>query len=398
MQAKEKNFFSAPLFGYTVKSNLILVLVITLIFCLFTVVTNVASHLMATEKQTVVSEAIEEDFFRYLSVLAAYDEIAQGELSYEDFCEKENHSDYETVFDRYNETKPSNTPALSTEGFEKTIAEIESADASPQAYVDAFEYAYALRDQKGVFSGKELSLAGAADALFATMSLSREDMERFQEMDYTAMLTRVYYTAMGVLILFIFVVIAANTLISGPVDNGSMAYFLSVPNHRSAVAFTQLVYMVFTPLVVMVIACALRIATTGYLFGEVHVDRVLCLYFGMYLLVQAIAGISFFCSCHFNENRKSIAIGGGFAVWCFLASLLGMFGSEELIRMGLGVEALGVFNKMTLVSLFDITAIQSIGTDAPDTSFLPKLFLLFVIAVVFYGLGLLRFKTKDLSL
>ena len=398
MKAKETRFFSAALFGHTVKNNFVLALVITLIFCLFTVVTNAASYLMTTEKQAVIGEAAQEEFFRYLSVLAACDEVARAELSYGDFAAAENHDLYESVFERYNREKPGNAPALDADGFQKAMAEIEAAGASPRAYVDAFEYAYALRGQTGVFSGKELNLAGAADALFASMGFSREDMERLREMDYTAMLTRVYYTAMGALILFLFVIIAANTLIAGPVDSGSMAYFLSVPNRRAAVTVTQLVYMVLAPLVIMAIACALRIVTTRLFFGEVHTGRILCLYGGMYLLVQAIAGICFMCSCLFNESRKSIAFGGGFAIWCFLAALLGMFGSAELIQMGIGVEPLGVFNKMTLVSLFDINAIQSVGTGTPDTSFLPKLGLLAVIAVLSYMIGIFRFSRKDLSL
>ena len=53
-------------------------------------------------------------------------------------------------------------------------------------------------------------------------------------------------------------------------------------------------------------------------------------------------------------------------MWFFLASLLGHVRLAKLIDMGIGVEALGVFNKLTLIGLFDINAIGTIGSGAVD--------------------------------
>ena len=75
-----------------------------------------------------------------------------------------------------------------------------------------------------------------------------------------------------------------------------------------------------------------------------------------------------------------------------------MFGSKELIDMGIGVTQLGIFNKLTLISLFDIQAIQTVGTGALDTSFIPKLVVLGVIALGAYIAGIVRFERKDLPL
>lgn len=93
-----------------------------------------------------------------------------------------------------------------------------------------------------------------------------------------------------------------------------------------------------------------------------------------------------------------MAFGGGLTVWFFLASLLGMFGAKDMVNMGFGAEALNVFNKLTLVGLYDIKAISTVGTGSVDTTFIWKLIVLGVIAVVCYAAGALRFQKKDLPL
>lgn len=115
-------------------------------------------------------------------------------------------------------------------------------------------------------------------------------------------------------------------------------------------------------------------------------------------MVEAMAAICFMGSCIFNRSRTSLAFGGGISVWFFIASLLGMFGSDMMVDMGMGVEALGFFNKVTLVGLYDIDALATVGTSAVDYSFVWKLVVLAVIAVVCYAVGSLKFQKKDLPL
>lgn len=404
MNNRETKLFSGTLFAYACKSNLILMGIILLVFCLFTTVTNVAASLMSADQENVVTEEVQEDFYTYLGCLTAYDRLAEqnpsmeGGLSYEGFLTGDREDAYEQAFDLYNENKDAESPSLSVAGFRDVIGKIQASDVATDTYVDAFEYAYALQGDEGIFTGKELELSDMVETILATMGISVDDMERMQEVDFTSMLTRMYYTAMGVLIMFLFVIIASNSLVANQVDAGSMAYILSAPNQRNAVTFTQLLYMIVAPALIMAIGCLVRIVSTNLLFGEVVVSRILCLYLGMYLLVEAVAGICYMCSCIFNESKKSVGVGGGIAIWCFLASLLGLFGSQEMIDMGIGVESLGVFNKMTLVNLFDINAIQTIGTGAVDLSFVPKLIALLVVALLTYMVGIVRFSHKDLPL
>ncbi|MBQ9045597.1 MAG: ABC transporter permease subunit [Oscillospiraceae bacterium] len=398
MHNQETKAFSGVLFGYTVRTNLPLMLVITLVFCLFTAATNLAASMLVSDAGNPADKETQKMFFTYLGALAAYDEMTGSALSYEDFLADDAAESYDSVFSLYNANQPEDSAQLSREGFLAVIDRIRQTDTRPETLVRTFEYQYALAGRTGVFTAEPLSLADMVDTMLEEMGISAEDLEQMQDMDLSSMINRVYYTAMGALVQFLFVIIAANALIASQVDRGSMAYLLSAPNRRSAVAVTQLIYLVLAPLVILSIGCIVRIVSTKVLFGEVCVPRLLCLFLGLYILVEAIAGICYLGSCIFNESAKSLAFGGGIAVWCFLASLLGMFGSEELVAMGIGVDVLGVFNKLTLISLFDISRIQTIGTEAPDLGFLWKLAVLGIIAIVTYTAGAIRFSRKDLPL
>ena len=66
--------------------------------------------------------------------------------------------------------------------------------------------------------------------------------------------------------------------------------------------------------------------------------------------------------------------------------------------MGFGAEALNVFNKMTLVGLYDVSSISTIGSSDVDYTFVWKLAILAIISVVCYIAGNTVFKKKDLPL
>lgn len=182
------------------------------------------------------------------------------------------------------------------------------------------------------------------------------------------------------------------------VDRGSMAYILSTPTKRSAVTVTQAVFLIAAPLILVGATCAARLISSLIFYDSVEVLQTVVIYLGMYILVEAIAGICYLGSCFCNQSKKAMAFGGGLTVWFFLASLLGMFGSESMVSIGFGTDALGIFNKLTLIGLYDIESISSIGTGELDTAFIWKLAILAGIAVVCYIAGAERFKKKDLPL
>lgn len=392
---KTARFFSKPLMGQTIKANWGLCVAILLIMILLGNVMNYAMSLMATEKSDVDVTEYQENFYTYLGALATYDTMTQQELSYDDFISGDNETAYETAFEMLNTQSDMD---LSTKGFQEAIDGLSQSDISLEKYVKQFEYVYALNQTNGVFDKEELTISEILTVTLDMMGVSSDMVEKMSEMNPASMMNQMYYTAMGLLPIFILIVILANSLISSQVDRGSMAYVLSTPTKRSAVAITQMVFMIIVPLLIIAIVCATRIGTTYLFYDEVNVPGILALFGGMYILVEAVCGLCYMGSCIFSQSRKSMAFGGGLAVWFFLASMIGLFGSENMVNTGMGVEELSVFNKLTLVGLYDVDALSTVGTGSVDTAFVWKLLILLAVAIVTYAIGAVRFSKKDLPL
>lgn len=350
---------------------------------------------MATEKSDVDVTEYQESFYTYLGGLAAYDTMAQQELSYEDFADGKNEAAYETAFEMLNAQAGMD---LSVEGFQSAIDGLSQSGIGLEKYVEQFEYAYALKQSEGVFSKEELTVSEMLTVTLDMMGVAPDLVEKMSEMDPASMMNQMYYTAMGLLPIFILIVILANSLIADQVDRGSMAYVLSTPTKRSAVAVTQMVFLLVVPLLIIGIVGATRIGTSFLFYDEVNVAGMVALFIGMYILVEAVCGLCYMGSCLFSQSKKSMAFGGGLAVWFFLASMIGLFGSENMVNTGMGVEELSIFNKLTLVGLYDVDALATIGTGSVDTAFVWKLLVLVAVAVVSYAVGAVRFSKKDLPL
>lgn len=381
--------------GQTIKANWGLCVAILLIMILLGNVMNYAMSMMATEKSDVDVTEYQENFYTYLGALATYDTMTQQELSYDDFISGDNETAYETAFEMLNAQADMD---LSTKGFQKAIDGLSQSDISLEKYVKQFEYVYALNQTNGVFDKEELTISEMLTVTLDMMGVSSDMVEKMSEMNPASMMNQMYYTAMGLLPIFILIVILANSLIASQVDRGSMAYVLSTPTKRSAVAITQMVFMIIVPLLIIAIVCATRIGTTYLFYDEVNVPGILALFGGMYILVEAVCGLCYMGSCIFSQSRKSMAFGGGLAVWFFLASMIGLFGSENMVNTGMGVEELSVFNKLTLVGLYDVDALSTVGTGSVDTAFVWKLLILLAVAIVTYAIGAVRFSKKDLPL
>lgn len=119
------------------------------------------------------------------------------------------------------------------------------------------------------------------------------------------------------------------------------------------------VFLIFVPFIIISLVCISRLISIRAFFGEVNVAGTIALFAGMYFLAEAVAAICYMGSCIFDRSRSSLAFGGGLSVWFFPASLLGMFGSDMMADMGIGVKELGYFSKTTLVGLYDITALST---------------------------------------
>ncbi|MCD8074403.1 MAG: ABC transporter permease [Lachnospiraceae bacterium] len=393
---KVTKIFSWPLIKQSLKSNRVLVVACTLVLCLMTVVTTYAGNLIGSMEESQDYTDAQTDFYSHLYVLVSYNEMMGTELSYEDFAEAEDRTMYGTAFEMA--SAQSNDLNLSSENFETSAEILAESDAGLDAYISEFEYVYALGSVQGCFSGDDLDIESMMTMMLEMMGIPSDMLEAMTDMDPSVMLNQMYFTIMSLLPIILFLVFAGNALVVDQVDKGSMAYILSTPTKRSAVVITQAVYMIVEPFIMVGCGFLVRLAATQAFVGEVDVAKYAALYGGLYVLTEAMAGICYLASCLFNLSKYALGLGGGLNVWFFLCSLLGMFGSETMVSMGIGVEMLDNFNRLTLVGLFDIEALETVGSGSVDYAFVPKLVILAVIAVACYVIGMIRFQKKDLPL
>ncbi|MCD8074368.1 MAG: ABC transporter permease subunit [Lachnospiraceae bacterium] len=380
----------------SIKTNKVLFIACTLVFCMMTTIITFAGNRMGGDSDSVDYTDAQTEFYSYLYVLASYNEMAGTDLSYEDFSETDDQTQYDAVFEMM--SAQSEELDLSSEGFKASAYTLSQSELGLDAYISNFEYVYALGSVQGCFSGEDLDVETMMTNMLEMMGVSSDLVTNMSEMDTSAMMNQMYFTVMCLLPILLFIIFAGNSLIVDQVDKGSMAYILSTPTKRSAVAITQAVYMVVAPLIMVGCAFLVKLAACNAIVGEVDVAKYAALYGGLYLLTEAMAGICYLASCIFNRSKNALALGGGLNIWFFICSLLGMFGSENMVTMGMGVEELGRFNRLSLVGLFDIDALGTVGSGAVDTSFVPKLIALVVVAVVCYVAGAVRFQKKDLPL
>lgn len=397
MKRKSNVFFSMPLMKQSIKSNWILTVVIVIVMILMSTVINYATSIM-TENEMADSgetEQLQEDFYTYLFGMASMNTAAGTSLSYDDFKKTEDKTAYEQAFAVLSAQSEED---FTVEEFQEVIEKLEACDVSLEGYVNQFEYVYALNQSRGCFSGNELTMEEMMDIILDSMGVPTDLIENMSEMDTGSMINQMYYTVTGLLPILLYIVVVANGLVVNQVDQGSMAYVLSTPTKRSAIVITQAVFLIAAPLFMIAIVCGSRILSNQIIYGEADVTKTVLLYLGMYILVEAIAGICYMGSCICNYSRKALAFGGGLTVWFFLASLLGMFGTDDLVNMGIGVEELGIFNDLTLIGLYDINSIATYVTDDVDYAFVWKLAVLVIVAVAAYVIGAVRFQKKDLPL
>ncbi|WAW14515.1 ABC transporter permease [Peptostreptococcus equinus] len=426
---KSRKFFSLPLMKQNIKSNMIVVIAITLIMCMVATVINYA---MSTLQKETISDQIknaEKSFYAHMFVLTSYNEQSQKaienmiksnpsmqnisqeqkdtiirdkvkKLSYMDFVNRNNRKVYDELFDKAEKTrnKKNNKYKISSDELDKDIKILKKSSVDMNVYVKNFDYLYNLKDKKGVFSGKDLSTRDMINTNMKALGVSTQFIKNMTDMDMGTMMNQMYYTVMGLLPIFLLIIIVSNNLIADQVDKGSMAYILSTPTKRSAVVTTHMIYMIVMPALVISIVCLVRVFTSYMFFDTVNLDRIIGLHIGMYAIVEAVSGICFLGGCLFNSSKNAMAFGGGLTMWFFLCSLLGFFGSDDIVMLGIGVEKLSLFNKMTIVGFYDIKSISTLGTSNIDYGFEWKLAILFIIAILTYLIASIKFVKKDLPL
>lgn len=211
---------------------------------------------------------------------------------------------------------------------------------------------------------------------------------------YTMIVGSIFYKLAGLLLPIIYLIMASNNLVAGQVDSGSMAYVLSTSTKRKTIMFTQAVYLAGSLLAMVSLMTVTSCVCLTIIKDEVQLSfgKLILLNLGAYLVLLALSGLCFFTSCIFDRSKRSMALGGGLSIFALVASMLGLFGSEVMPSV-IRLDALNYFNYTTIITLFDVMSIMD-GTNV----FVWKYIILFIIGLIGYILGAIKFNKKDLPL
>lgn len=200
---------------------------------------------------------------------------------------------------------------------------------------------------------------------------------------FLSMLGSTFFSMQGVLLPVIFIVLTANGLLAAQVDKGSMAYLLSTPTKRTTIVRTQGMFLILSLILMFAVVTGVGIIGIHQFQSGVDIDmtKYYQLILGLFLLMFATSGISFFASSLFNLSKNSLLLGAGLPVVFFLLHL-----------MATASSSLDFLKYFTLNSLFDTTAVLQGDNIVRNFS------ILGVIGLVFYFSSLFVFDKKDLPL
>lgn len=181
----------------------------------------------------------------------------------------------------------------------------------------------------------------------------------------------------------LFIVLLANRLVARYVDNGSMAYLLATPNKRRTIAVTQAVFLIQALFILMLYAVLLCIAVSAILFPkELDISKFVVLNVGLFGLLFFLSGLCFFSSCAFQNKKYSYGFGAGLSIIFILIQMLSQVG--------------GKLENLKYLTPFTLFSVDGIVADKPEA--LLQFVILYVIGIVFYVIGIIRFEQKDLCL
>ena len=252
--------------------------------------------------------------------------------------------------------------------------------------------------------------------LLENMGFSLSRIQAMSQMDLNSVLAELIYKITGVLLPMIYVIIASNKLVVSQVNDGSMAYVLSTPTNRKTVVRTQYIFLIAS-IVAMYLAITISavgsegistliVAQKGSPVKWVPV-RTLLFCLGSFMAMFCISGICFGASCFFNKSNYAIAVGGGICVLSFICCIMGLFGNEAFVAVGIGVKPMYYFNYLSLFFLIDTHSmsalcnavfLKTIDLTAECFNWIWEIGILIVIGAVVAFIGGRRFVKKDLPL
>lgn len=127
----------------------------------------------------------------------------------------------------------------------------------------------------------------------------------------------------------VYTIMTANRLIAKQVDHGSMAYLLASPVLRQKIVFTQLAVLLTGLILLIALSTCIGAVSAQAMFpGELDIAGYLRLNGALLMLHTFIAGICYLASCIFNDTKRSIALGAGIPVLCYMIQMVANLGGD----------------------------------------------------------------------
>ncbi len=251
--------------------------------------------------------------------------------------------------------------------------------------------------------------------LLERMGFSLSRIQIMSQIDLNSILNELIYKIAGVLLPMIYVMICANKLIASQVTDGSMAYILSTPTNRKTVLRTQYLFLVMSIFAMYIVIFASAYASEGVSFAiqasknpgntgtwNPITTPLFCL--GSFFSIFALGGIAFGASAFFNKSTNSLIVGGGACIVSFLCCILGLFGNQVFVAVGIGVKAMSFFDYLSIFTLVDNTSMSAFskamfGMDVQISyAWIWKIGIMATIGLAFAYAGSKVFVKKDLPL
>lgn len=266
-----------------------------------------------------------------------------------------------------------------------------------RAYAEKIKNGYSQTDS--MLIATSLGGRGIMDQLPSDVNDSLTEMGGMNT--YAIIAGKIGFAIACLLIPMVYTVMLSTSLVSQKIENGSLAFTFSTPITRESFIFTEGAFLVFAQVVmgILLYVGSLLARVIGIAAGSPDIATSLPInqfsYYalGNFLVTLAVSAVTFFASAYFNKSGYSLGVGGGFVVFSFLCSILGLFGSSA-IPGTIRIDSMNFFNYLTLISLFDPLAVMNGNMD----TYWLKLIGLLVISVIGYVAGNVIFKKKDLPL
>lgn len=229
------------------------------------------------------------------------------------------------------------------------------------------------------------------EGLFTSIGLNPDILTGIASMDSNALVSMIFYPVVAVLLPLVYTVVVGNKLFASQVDRGSMAFILSTSIKRSKIAFTNMFFFVVSLVIMFFLTAVLDVILALTIENSLSVDKILLLNLGLLLFSVAMGSITYMFSAIFNYTKYSISLGGGLALLFFISKILGLFGSDLFMDMGIGIEPMAFFNNITMISLFNTASILD-----GSTTYLMQFAVLTAISITCFSVGTVWFTKKDI--